>query len=93
MLPAIGHRAAGPQVRRWERLTHENVFLEPRQQGFVLTRHWRGTAAETHVAFWRATDDDARQAVLPVADTGPSACAHGVDDRFATLISHQQRLF
>ncbi|HJV51298.1 MAG TPA: DNA polymerase II [Noviherbaspirillum sp.] len=29
----------------------------PRQQGFLLTRHWRDSAAGTEVEFWLATDD------------------------------------
>ncbi|KWR88056.1 DNA polymerase II [Cupriavidus sp. IDO] len=31
------------------------------QQGFILTRHWRDTAAGTEVEFWLATDDGPRR--------------------------------
>ena len=34
------------------------------QHGFLLTRHWRDTAAGTEVDFWIATDDGARQVRL-----------------------------
>ena len=34
------------------------------QQGFLLTRHWRDTAAGTEIAFWLATDDGPRQVRL-----------------------------
>lgn len=37
-----------------------------RQQGFVLTRHWRDTQAGTEVTFWLATDDGPRHVRLPV---------------------------
>ncbi len=37
----------------------------PLQQGFLLTRHWRDTAAGTEVDFWLATDDGPRQVRLP----------------------------
>jgi DNA polymerase II len=33
--------------------------------GFLLTRHWRDTAAGTEVDFWLATDDGPRQLRLP----------------------------
>ncbi|SDU98451.1 DNA polymerase II [Pseudomonas mucidolens] len=36
------------------------------QQGFVLTRHWRDTAAGTEVSFWLATDHGPRYIRLPV---------------------------
>ena len=36
-----------------------------RQQGFLLTRHWRDTAAGTEVDFWLATDDGPRHVRLP----------------------------
>ncbi|MEJ7806723.1 MAG: DNA polymerase II [Telluria sp.] len=36
------------------------------QQGFVLTRHWRDTAAGTEVDFWLATDDGPQLVRLPV---------------------------
>ena len=36
------------------------------QQGFVLTRHWRDTAAGTEVSFWLATDQGPRCVRLPV---------------------------
>jgi len=32
------------------------VTVEPLPQGFLLTRHWRDTAAGTEVSFWLATD-------------------------------------
>jgi DNA polymerase-2 len=35
------------------------------QQGFLLTRHWRDTAAGTEVEFWLATDDGPRLVKLP----------------------------
>ncbi|MGV8917254.1 MAG: DNA polymerase II [Pseudomonas sp.] len=35
------------------------------QQGYVLTRHWRDTAAGTEVEFWLATDDGPRRVRLP----------------------------
>lgn len=35
------------------------------QQGFILTRHWRDTAAGTEVEFWLATDDGPRRLRLP----------------------------
>ena len=38
--------------------------MEQLQQGFLLTRHWRDTAAGTEVDFWIATDDGARQVRL-----------------------------
>jgi DNA polymerase-2 len=38
--------------------------LEQLQQGFLLTRHWRDTAAGTEVDFWLATDDGPRQVRL-----------------------------
>lgn len=34
-------------------------------QGFVLTRHWRDTAAGTEVEFWLATDSGPRRIRLP----------------------------
>ena len=34
------------------------------QQGFLLTRHWRDTAAGTEVDFWLATDDGPRHVCL-----------------------------
>ncbi|UYG02012.1 DNA polymerase II [Halomonas sp. LR3S48] len=36
------------------------------QQGFVLTRHWRESAAGTEVTFWLATDEGPRHVRLPV---------------------------
>jgi len=39
--------------------------LEPLQQGFLLTRHWRDSAAGTEVEFWLATDDGPRHVRLP----------------------------
>ncbi len=39
-------------------------MVQPRQ-GFLLTRHWRDTAAGTEVDFWLATDDGPRQLRLP----------------------------
>ncbi len=39
--------------------------MEPLQQGFLLTRHWRDTAAGTEVEFWLATDDGPRHVRLP----------------------------
>ncbi|WP_231613784.1 3'-5' exonuclease [Halomonas sp. BC04] len=36
-----------------------------RQQGFVLTRHWRDTPVGTEVTFWLATDDGPRHVRLP----------------------------
>ena len=36
------------------------------QQGFVLTRHWRDTAAGTEVSFWLATDQGPRCVRLPM---------------------------
>ncbi len=36
------------------------------QQGFVLTRHWRDTAAGTEVEFWVATDAGPRRIRVPV---------------------------
>jgi DNA polymerase-2 len=38
--------------------------LDQLQQGFLLTRHWRDTAAGTEVGFWLATDDGPRQVRL-----------------------------
>ncbi|NYI00091.1 DNA polymerase II [Cupriavidus plantarum] len=35
------------------------------QQGFILTRHWRDTAAGTEVDIWLATDDGPRLVRLP----------------------------
>ena len=35
------------------------------QQGFLLTRHWRDTAAGTEVDFWLATDEGPRHVRLP----------------------------
>ena len=35
------------------------------QQGFVLTRHWRDTAAGTEVEFWLATDTGPRRIRVP----------------------------
>lgn len=35
------------------------------QQGFVLTRHWRDTAAGTEVEFWLATDAGPRHLRVP----------------------------
>ena len=35
------------------------------QQGFVLTRHWRDTAAGTQVEFWLATDQGPQCIRLP----------------------------
>ena len=35
-------------------------------QGFLLTRHWRDTAAGTEVDFWLATDDGPRRVRLPL---------------------------
>ena len=34
--------------------------MVPLKQGFLLTRHWRDTAAGTEVEFWLATDDGPR---------------------------------
>jgi len=39
--------------------------LNFQQQGFVLTRHWRDTAAGTEVDFWLATDAGPRHLRLP----------------------------
>ncbi len=39
--------------------------MEQLQQGFLLTRHWRDTAAGTEVDFWLATDDGPRHVRLP----------------------------
>jgi DNA polymerase-2 len=36
------------------------------QQGFVLTRHWRDSAAGTEIEFWLATDDGPRRVCLPL---------------------------
>ena len=38
--------------------------MDQPQQGFLLTRHWRDTAAGTEVDFWLATDDGPRQVRL-----------------------------
>ena len=38
--------------------------MDQLQQGFLLTRHWRDTAAGTEVDFWLATDDGPRQVRL-----------------------------
>ncbi|MFL6659917.1 MAG: DNA polymerase II, partial [Massilia sp.] len=35
--------------------------MDQLQQGFLLTRHWRDTAAGTEVDFWIATDEGPRQ--------------------------------
>ena len=37
-----------------------------KQQGFILTRHWRDTSAGTEVEFWLATDNGARRLRLPL---------------------------
>lgn len=39
--------------------------MNPQQQGFLLTRHWRDTPAGTEVDFWLATDDGPRLLRLP----------------------------
>jgi len=39
----------------------EDIGLASAQQGFLLTRHWRDTAAGTEVDFWLATDDGPRK--------------------------------
>ncbi|MDQ2988367.1 MAG: DNA polymerase II, partial [Pseudomonadota bacterium] len=39
--------------------------MDPLQQGFLLTRHWRDTPAGTEVEFWLATDDGPRHVRLP----------------------------
>jgi len=39
-------------------------MLDQLQQGFLLTRHWRDTAAGTEVEFWLATDDGPRHLCL-----------------------------
>jgi len=39
--------------------------VAPLQQGFLLTRHWRDTAAGTEVDFWLATDAGPRHVRLP----------------------------
>ncbi|WP_295993931.1 DNA polymerase II [Rugamonas sp.] len=51
---------------------HDDIFhrftgssVAPLQQGFLLTRHWRDTAAGTEVDFWLATDDGPRHLRLP----------------------------
>ncbi|MDL2355855.1 MAG: DNA polymerase II [Pseudomonadota bacterium] len=38
----------------------EGQTVDQLQQGFLLTRHWRDTAAGTEVEFWLATDDGPR---------------------------------
>lgn len=38
--------------------------MVPLKQGFLLTRHWRDTAAGTEVEFWLATDDGPRHVRL-----------------------------
>src|SRR5450830_838068 len=38
--------------------------VEQQQSGFILTRHWRDTAAGTEVDFWLATDDGPRHVRL-----------------------------
>ncbi len=43
--------------------------MEQLQQGFLLTRHWRDTAAGTEVEFWLATDDGPRQVRLPARES------------------------
>jgi DNA polymerase-2 len=40
--------------------------LDSLKQGFLLTRHWRDTAAGTEVDFWLATDDGPRHLRLPL---------------------------
>jgi DNA polymerase-2 len=42
----------------------EGKGLVEHQQGFLLTRHWRDTAAGTEVEFWLATDDGPRHVRL-----------------------------
>lgn len=39
----------------------EGNDLASAQHGFLLTRHWRDTAAGTEVDFWLATDDGPRK--------------------------------
>ncbi|SAK57306.1 DNA polymerase [Caballeronia pedi] len=39
----------------------EDIGLASAQQGFLLTRHWRDTAAGAEVDFWLATDDGPRK--------------------------------
>ena len=45
------------------------LHVPPLQQGFLLTRHWRDTAAGTEVDFWLATDDGARLVRLAVPNS------------------------
>jgi DNA polymerase-2 len=40
--------------------------LDSLPQGFLLTRHWRDTAAGTEVDFWLATDGGPRRVCLPL---------------------------
>lgn len=40
--------------------------MEPLQQGFLLTRHWRDTAAGTEIEFWLATNEGPRLVRLAV---------------------------
>lgn len=56
--------------------------MEAQQQGFLLTRHWRDTAAGTEIEFWLATDEGPRLlrllappsvAFLPAAQRGQAA--------------------
>ncbi|HEU4852875.1 MAG TPA: DNA polymerase II [Telluria sp.] len=43
--------------------------MDQPQQGFLLTRHWRDTAAGTEVEFWLATDDGPRLVRLAPAES------------------------
>jgi len=42
------------------------VVQQVQQQGFILTRHWRDTAAGTEVEFWLATADGPQHVRLPL---------------------------
>ncbi|RCV90844.1 DNA polymerase II [Billgrantia montanilacus] len=60
-----------------------------RQQGFVLTRHWRDTPAGTEVTFWLATDDGPRHVSLPPQ---PSVAFIPVEQRVhAEVLLHGER--
>jgi DNA polymerase-2 len=40
--------------------------LSEQKHGFLLTRHWRDTAAGTEIVFWLATDEGPRHVSLPL---------------------------
>ena len=60
------------------------------QQGFILTRHWRDTAAGTEVEFWLATDAGAQLIRLPLQQSVAFIPAEQAEQAQAVLRHERQ---